>query len=321
MTKSEFYDIVKMEDIRVSIPQSSHFTVGTSPYYAHQHGLAIDIYHSLTLENYEVLSPVTGRILKIKSLIAPKPRFLNGINYDYLILVSNSSNPKIVWKMMHVKPDIQVGEKIEIGDPLGMTIRNGYFANWSSPHLHLEIRPFNNAIRATGGRNFSLAFNNKEDINQPVEKTNIIKFPIKIHSIHPEMILAHLPKQLCHKISPIFGLKVSVNHKVCLLDAGIPHYKIGTILSDQNFKNDIFLSVYIGNVKIGTLHEINGQFGFLKFNNINLSLNDKAIRGISLYLAKFLPLMKIIPYEKNEFPFEPNSYQSLSIIPGDKFRL
>ena len=92
MTKSEFYDIVKMEDIRVSIPQSSHFTVGTSPYYAHQHGLAIDIYHSLTLENYEVLSPVTGRILKIKSLIAPKPRFLNGINYDYLILMSMNND-------------------------------------------------------------------------------------------------------------------------------------------------------------------------------------------------------------------------------------
>ena len=67
-----------------------------------QHGLAIDIYHSLTLENYEVLSPVAGKVLKIKSVIAPKPKFLSGVNYDYLILVSNPFNPKIVWKMMQV---------------------------------------------------------------------------------------------------------------------------------------------------------------------------------------------------------------------------
>ena len=60
---SEFYDIAKMDDIQVSIPKTSHFSIGTSPYYAHQHGLAIDIYHDLSLSNYEVLSPVSGKIL------------------------------------------------------------------------------------------------------------------------------------------------------------------------------------------------------------------------------------------------------------------
>jgi len=58
MTKSEFYNIVKMDDIRVSIPQTSHFSDGTSPYYTHQHELAIDLYQNLTLENYEAISPI-----------------------------------------------------------------------------------------------------------------------------------------------------------------------------------------------------------------------------------------------------------------------
>ena len=68
MNISGFYDIVRTEDLHISIPETSHFSIGTSPYYAHQHGLAIDIYHNLTLENYEVLSPVSGNIIKIKPL-------------------------------------------------------------------------------------------------------------------------------------------------------------------------------------------------------------------------------------------------------------
>ena len=163
MTKSEFYDIVKMDDVKVSIPQTSHFTIGTSPYYAHQHALGIDIYHSLSLDNYEVFSPISGEILKVKTLLAPRPKFVGGIDKDYLILVRNPQNPKITYKILHVKPyNIQPGQRVKIGDVIGKTIRNGYFAPWSSPHLHLEIRPSDDAIRASGGKTFSLAFKKRK---------------------------------------------------------------------------------------------------------------------------------------------------------------
>ena len=151
MVKVNFFDIVNMNSTRVSIPHTSHFTIGTSPYYAHQHGLAIDVYHSLSLENYEVISPISGVVEKVRSLIAPKPKFIGGTDKDYLTLVRNPYDNAIVYKILHVKPRVQVGEHIMVGDPLGTTIRNGYFAYWSSPHLHLEVRPSNNAVRATGG--------------------------------------------------------------------------------------------------------------------------------------------------------------------------
>lgn len=319
MKNPEFYDIVKMDDLRVSIPQTSHFSIGTSPYYAHQHGLAIDIYHNLTLENYEVLSPISGKILKIKTLKAPKSKFLNGVDIDYLILVSNSSNSDILWKIMHVKPNIEVGDQIAIGDPLGKTIRNGYFAYWSSPHLHLEIRPVNDAIRARGGKNFSLAIEKKENIVDSSEKFNLTKIPVEINSIYPEMILAHFPKHFYHKFFPIYGVKVRINHLDCILDGGIPHYKIGTIIFQKefNFKNNPL--IYLGSTKIGTLHEKSGQLGFFKFDNIKFLLNNKEIRGISLYLANFFPLIKIIPYSKNEFSFKPNSIQNLKLVLEEKF--
>jgi hypothetical protein len=313
MTQSEFYNIVKMDNVQISIPKTSHFSLGTSPYYAHQHGLAIDIYHNLTLENYGVLSPISGEVLKIKTLKAPKPKFLNGVDNDYLILVSNPSNSEILWKIMHVKPKVKVGDQIEIGDPIGNTIRNGYFAYWSSPHLHLEIRPFNDAIRARGGKNFSLAIEKNNIIEEPSDKINLTNIPLEIDSIYPEIILAHFPKHFYQKRAPIYGTKVRVNHLDCILDGGIPHYKIGTILFQQEYNPDTYHSIYLGPHKIGTIHELSGQFGFFKFDTIEFLLNNKKIRGISLYLANFLPLMKILPYKKNEFSFKQKSIQYLSI--------
>lgn len=313
MNKSEFYDIVEMDDIRVSIPKTSHFSVGTSPYYAHQHGLAIDIYQNLTLENYKAISPVSGKILKIKSLAAPKPKFPDGLDRDYLILISNPHNSEILWKMMHVKPIAKVGEIIEVGDILGETIRNGYFAYWSSPHLHLEARPISDAIRARGGKDFTLAIENKDIIEESFEEVNTTQIPVDIHSIYPEMILATLPKQFYYKFFPINGVKIRADNLNCILDGGIPHYKIGTVLFQNKINFKTFPSVYLGSNKIGTLHEINKQFGFFKFNNIKFLLNNKEIRGISLYLASFLPLIKIIPYNKNEFSLKPNSIQYLTI--------
>lgn len=314
MTKSEFYDIVKMDDIHISIPKTSHFSIGTSPYYAHQHGLAIDIYHNLSLENYEVLSPISGKILRIKPLIAPKPKFIGGIDKDYLILISNPSNPDLVWKLMHVKPSGNEGDQIEIGYPLGKTIRNGYFAYWSSPHLHLEMRPRKDAVRARGGKNFSLAVKKKNNIKKSSTNLKFRELPVKIQSIFPEFILGRLSESFYYKMFPVNGVKVEVNQLNCLLDGGIPHYKIGTVISQQENSFNPSHSVYLGTDKIGTVHEINGQFGFLNFDSVNFSLNKKEIRGISLYLANFLPLIKIIPYKKNEFSFEPNSIQYLSLF-------
>jgi len=306
-----------MYGLRVSIPESSHFSLGTSPYYAHQHGLAIDIYYNLTLENYEILSPISGEVIKLKTLVAPKPSFINGIDKDYLILISDKKYPEVVWKMMHVNPVVKVGDEVRIGDILGETIRNGYFAYWSSPHLHLELRSSNDAIRARGGKEFSLAIKNEKIIPQIAEQENLTEIPIEIDSIYPEIILANLPKNLYLNLDPFYGVKARINNIKCILDGGIPHYKIGTVICRQKISFEINAPVYFGEYNVGSIHETNGKFGFLKFEDIKFLLNNVEIRGISLYLAKFSPLIKIIPYRKNEFSFKPKSIQYLRVISGN----
>jgi hypothetical protein len=314
MVKSELYDIVSTKNLRVSILDTCHFSIGTSPYYAHQHGLAIDIYQDLSLENYNVLSPVSGKIIKIKEILAPKPKFPNGINKDYLLLISSSDNSDIVFKILHVKPGhYDVDQKIEVGDVLGKTIRNGYFAYWSSPHLHLEIRSSTDAVRARGGKTFSLAIEHKNeiicrDINKSQEQ-----IPVEVQFVFPEFLVVTFPQYLYYEIKPFFGVKGTFNHFNCILDSGLPLYKNGMVHFQQDIIKNSLDAIYLNDIKIGTLYGYREQFGFFKLDPIKLRLNNSQVRGISLFLSKKMPLIKIIPFKKNQFSFNPKSIQYLSI--------
>ena len=295
----KLYNIIQTEDANVVLGEKSHFTIGTSPYYAHQHALAIDIYQHLELENYSAVSPVAGEIIKIKELIAPKPKFSIGIAKDYLTLVRNHKNQKIIYKILHVKPFLKVGDIIKQGDFLGETIRNGYFAYWSSPHLHLEIRSENDAIRATGGRPFNLLLN---DIDDLVESDAVESIPLEIISNSPEFLLVRLPKEYYINFQNFNGVKGNINNNFkCILDGGIPHYKHGLAISYHINKLVTKLPVFLGDIRLGILESTSGQFGIFKFEPFHIYFNGIEIRGISLFLSKELPLLKIIPYKTNQF--------------------
>jgi len=314
VSNTEFFKIIKEDLIEVSIPKTSHFSLGTSPYYAHQNGLAIDIYHKLSLENYKALSPIKGIVIKSKELIAPKPRFSDGINKEYLTLIQGKNKLKI-FKILHVKPSVKVGDKIEVGDEIGSTIKNGYFASWSSPHIHLEIRPRDDVIRARGGESFSLLFDNTEklNINNNGTQENYKYIPLTIVSVFEEFILARLPEDLYHKINPFLGVKGKISDYNCIIDGGIPLYKRGVILLDNNHHIESKSLRMINSAELGNLWNQRDCFGFIDYNPVKFYLNDKPIRGISLFIANIRPLIKIIPYDLKDHNFEINSTQILTI--------
>ncbi|MFO7796141.1 MAG: hypothetical protein R6W84_08310 [Promethearchaeia archaeon] len=316
MSKENFYDIIRMGELRVSILENSHFSLGTSPYYAHQHALAVDIYQNISLENYEALSPIEGKIFQIKELKAPKPKFKDGIDKEYLILIQNRDHPERIFKTLHINPIVKVGDHIEIGDILGTTIRNGYFSYWSSPHLHLEIRTENDAIRARGGQPFDLIIKNKRTIfdkNNKEKRSKRKAIPITVHEKNPEFILASFSQENYFKVPPFYGVKGIVGDLPCMIDGGIPLYKKGiTIFKEaDNVLNSDFL--YLESSKIGLVNRMRDRFGFFDCQFVKFLLNNIPIRGISLFLANFLPLIKIISMKRNQFSFEKNTIQYLRI--------
>jgi hypothetical protein len=308
----KLHELIQTEDVNVVFGENSHFTVGTSPYYAHQHALAIDIYQHLELENYQAISPISGEVIKIKELIAPKSKFSNGIAKDYLTLVRNPKNQQNIYKILHVKPFVRVGDNIKQGELLGKTIRNGYFAYWSSPHLHLEIRSENDAIRASGGKAFNLLFN---DIDDRTENYAVESIPISILANFPEFLLVRLPKEYYVNSKYFSGVKGNIDKRFnCILDGGIPQYKQGITISNQTNKWMQKLPVFLGDTELGILENISGQFGIFKFEPFHLYLNHIEVRGISLFLSKKLPILKIIPYEINQFKDIQGNQNQLKFI-------
>ncbi|RYJ19582.1 hypothetical protein ELS19_00900 [Halogeometricum borinquense] len=118
------------------------FSLYNSPYSAHDHGHAIDLYPATN----EGLSPVSGEVLETRTVRAPPKPYAH--EDEYLILVDAG---EYVARILHVEPAVEAGERVEVGDSLGPMVRSGFFAPWVANHVHVGFRRHDqNLQRATG---------------------------------------------------------------------------------------------------------------------------------------------------------------------------
>ena len=312
LLNSKLYPLVFEPNVKIYASESSHFSIGTSPYYAHQHAVGIDIYDQLTLENYEVVSPVSGTVLQIKEMRAPQPKFKEGCDTEYLTVIQNSDDKGTVFKILHVKPALKVDQEIKPGDLLGTTIRNGYFAPWSSPHIHLELKKPEDVLRAKKGLHFLL--NTEFDVimnsNEPI---NYEKIPLKVEYICDEFFLGRFPDDLYYHIKPFYGLRGTSGNVNFIIDGGIPQYKHGIVHLCNGGDALLIQPIYFNNIEIGELNGFHGRFGLVSFKKVHMLFNNVPICGISLFLANYHPLIKLIPSKKVDFDIPLNTVYNLSV--------
>jgi hypothetical protein len=134
------------------LSQYRRFSLYNSPYVAHEHGRAIDLYPDSGLgpatdgEPSIAPSPVAGRVLDTRTVRAPPKSHAEAD--DHLVLVDTGEH---VARVLHVEPTVSAGDSIAVGDPLGRLVRAGFFAPWVDNHVHLEFRPPEaNPYRASG---------------------------------------------------------------------------------------------------------------------------------------------------------------------------
>ncbi|CCQ36293.1 peptidase M23 family protein [Natronomonas moolapensis 8.8.11] len=118
------------------------FSRYNSPYAAHDAGCAIDLYPGTD----GAVSPVAGTVRSIRTVRCPDRPY--AASEDHLLLIDCGSH---VARILHVDPDVEVGERIDVGDRLGALLRSGFFGRWVDTHLHLGFRqPEQNLNRANG---------------------------------------------------------------------------------------------------------------------------------------------------------------------------
>ncbi|HDO21038.1 MAG: M23 family metallopeptidase [archaeon GB-1867-097] len=214
---SNYMVIAKCKNVELKLPIKCWYSFFNSPYPAHKSQSAVDIY----FPTKEALLPVDeGHVLEVERFECPGKRS-DSEEYDYLILIDLGEG--LVTKILHVKPKVNVGEKIFLGDYIGDLIVSGFFYSWSNLHMHLEIRSWNDPYRALG------AF--KIDISPSLENfaKRIVDFPSNFTVKY--MSNSYLWLQPYSAMHYPFGLALRGRCGWGFIDGGIPHYGHGAFLN------------------------------------------------------------------------------------------
>lgn len=225
-----------------------------SPYAAHDRGCAIDLYPAEGAP-----SPVAGEVLDTRTVRAPPKPYAP--EYDHLILVDCG---EYVARILHVDPVVSAGDRIEVGDPLGDTVRAGFFAPWVDDHIHLGFRtPDANPYRAAG----SLPI----EIDCAVEPVRWDGFG-RVTAVGETYAVLDSP---AHPAPGEFFAGIADDSDATALDGGLPHYDGGGAFSGAS----------------GPVSLLGGRIGTasgrdITWGDIQIRANGEPVTGLSLFAGR-----------------------------------
>ena len=264
---------------KIHLPHGYYFSFANSPYYAHQYLKAIDMYPMLG--ETVVVSPFNGKLVYYKVIHG---EHVSGYKVgDYYV------------RLLHLKPFLQVGEEVEIGDVLGELVDSPYFYPWTDPHIHLEIRSKPEFIRASGGLELKPSQRLLEDFKKALSNTRKPTGSMIIGEISSirkgRYILMKTKNSFKGYITPLI---IGSSNGTGFIDAGLPHYGHGLLVSPDN-EAMIPNTVKLHDVTIGYVDKRYHR-GLAHFRTshkvLKVFLNELRIKGVGLYIG--FPLIKII---------------------------
>jgi hypothetical protein len=243
--------IAKIKGLYFEIPDNRvWYSFFNSPYPGHKYGTAIDIYY----QDKALFPFEEGKVVEIKKI--KTPQYVSA-KVDYLILIEVK---EFFLKILHVKPNIKLGEMLYFGDDIGILIVSGFFRSWSDMHAHFELRDKLDKYRARGG------FLINPIILKLVPTTLGNKFRIVER------------KKEYYWLEPINKGKKNLTpltYQGNSIEGGLPYYNYGAIFEGEDniqiFSKDIQLTE-----KLSTGNR-------LFKTRFNVFVNDQLIRGIGIY--------------------------------------
>lgn len=256
--------IASHADIDIFAPDNSRFSFLKSPYAAHKTKSAVDIYYGSF--GSEAVSPVDGEIIDVRSFDTPTP-FKDIDSREYLIAISQG---KYVIKIIHIKPEVSIGETISKGDFLGTFIKNGYFIFWNDPVMHVEVRKPWDYLRASNNLNL---LHDIEWMALPEGKT--IEVDCRVKEVNKRYSLLSAPNISCGDVRGF------------AIDGG-------------------FLDGFISSKGDGGFFGTVKQEGFFhpEASSLEISKCDSEVKcsGIAFCLSLKEPVIKVIPVKYGDKP-------------------
>ena len=276
-----FVTVAEAEEVQIHAPIGGRISFFNSPYPAHGELKAVDIYFP---ENI-AYSPVSGKIACIRKIRPPKTAAFKASPVDYLVCIKVSED--LLVRVLHVRPEVRVGEDVKVGERLGLPLRTGFFDFWTDPHAHVEVRKKGDYLRPLGALSLRPLIGRVEKGGAVLEG--------EVISCRPEYCLVALAGT--GRVGALNGLAAASGGKACILDGGFPHYGRGGVLADEIAGADVEVS----RVKIGEITNKFGDAATVRFDPVRVTVNGIGLRGLSCYLGVGCkPLLKLVPKKPGE---------------------
>jgi len=318
---SKFTPVAKFRGNLIHAPEDGFISFFNSPFYSHKNMTGIDIYPSQLSFGGDVHSPVSGTIRKIQSFRGHST-LPNVSKLEYLILVQNDDDPSVYTKILHVKParSLSQGEHIDIGDKIGEYIRSFFFARWTDPHLHCELRPKDDTVRARGALQLNLC--QKLDIfSKEYRKISETPLEAKLVKHTPNALFLEVTEDAFSK-QKLTGLKVNIEKMgenvlySGIIDAGIPHFGHGGIFTEDAYNISQGDIVKVNGIAIGKIFETDPFNKFVRFHpySFHIHWKDIAFKGISCRLSLKDRVIKIITKSTNSFQYQIGDFDIVKFV-------
>jgi len=256
------------DDGVVSLPGSAleqyrRFTAYNSPYAAHDHGRAVDLYPT----DGTAPSPVGGEVIATESVRAPPQSYAPA--KDHLVVVDCGP---VVARIMHVDPSVEVGERVEAGDDLGDLVRAGFFARWVPNHLHVGFRRHDqHHLRAGGSLPLDLGVDpvplEWDGTGTVVEATD-------------SFALLDAPDAGDLDPGAFAGLAADVDGETAVLDGGFQHYDGGGVHANRTGP------VHVLGERVGDAVASTGSANDVAWRSLVVRANGERVHGLSLFCGQ-----------------------------------
>ncbi len=278
--------VASSQNVSIHCPENGRFSFFNSPYYAHTLCSAVDIYPPIRNFGCEAISPVSGEVIGLKAVGHFQRKFFECSDKDYVILIRSSENPNAVVKVLHVKPSVNVGDFVAVGEKFGTLLRSGFFDFWTDPHMHLEVRNPSDPLRVRGAYKIERAFNLK-DIKM------FGKLAGEVVECNPEYSLIALKEELP------FGIPVKVGDCVGILDGGIPHYGFFGVHIERLKPIEAGEEVKLCGETLGRVVSVFSDSCLVAVDPLRFMVDGVEV-GLSLYFNLSKPFLKIVPGKAGE---------------------
>lgn len=245
------------------------FSLYNSPYPAHDHGHAIDLYPGRDV----ALSPVSGEVMETRTVRCPPKPYAT--DEDHLILIDRGTD---IARILHVDPTVEAGEVVTVGDPLGQLVRSGFFARWVDRHIHLGFRERDqNLERASGSRRLEV----------DVDVT-----PVRWDGTGSVVEVGRTYVRLDSPPYSESGFAAIASDDGRPIDGGLPHYSGGGVLGDGDGIEELSLF----DIPIGTA---NGRD--VRWHDVAVFANGRRSTGLSLFATRVAFGAKLVFHEGHDF--------------------